>query len=401
MHDLVQGLTDNCSGSTAAYCGSGCQSKFGSCTGSTTTSSTTTTTSTNPSSPSSSTLADCLGAKNVPVKFTSSSGFSSLAEPYNLRLAYTPAVIVLPTTTQQISDSVVCAGKSNVKVQAKSGGHSYASFSSGGQSGSMVIDLESFQDINVDATSGIAKVGGGVRLGNLALGIYNQSQRALPHGTCPGVGVGGHATHGGFGYSSRAWGLTLDTIVGLDVVLANGSYVHATSTTYPTIYYALRGAADSFGIVTTFHLQTQPAPTTIINYSFSLPNMFASASTLTPTLTHLQSFAQNASVVDRNLGMGIYLDGSGFSISGTYFGPLATFNNNIKPEILRTLPTPSTSSVQSVDWIQSLTLLSNGTPLKQPLTGYNLHDDFFAKSVLELCRRKPGSSRGTYAVLRR
>ena len=155
-----------------------------------------------------------------------------------MRLAYTPAVIVLPTTTQHVSDAVVCAGKNNVKVQAKSGGHSYASFSSGGQSGSMVIDLENFHDISLDA-SYTAKVGGGVRLGNLALAIYNtnNAKRALPHGTCPGVGIGGHATHGGYGYSSRAWGLSLDTITALDVTLANGTNVHATSSSYPDIYY--------------------------------------------------------------------------------------------------------------------------------------------------------------------
>ena len=100
----------------------------------------------------------------------------------------------------------------------------------------MVIDLQTFQTITLDSNN-VAKVGGGVRLGNLAQGIYNQAQRALPHGTCPGVGVGGHATHGGYGYSSRAWGLTLDTIVALDVVLANGTSVHATSTAYPDIYY--------------------------------------------------------------------------------------------------------------------------------------------------------------------
>ncbi|KAI4140180.1 MAG: hypothetical protein L6R39_005907, partial [Caloplaca ligustica] len=167
----------------------------------------------------------------------------------------------------------------------------------------MVIDLQNFQTITLDSNN-IAKVGGGVRLGNLAQAIYNQAQRALPHGTCPGVGLGGHATHGGYGYSSRAWGLTLDTIVALDVVLANGSYIHATSTAYPDIYYALRGAADSFGIVTTFYLQTQPAPTSVINWSFSIPNMFQSAATSANSLVHIQSFAQNASVVDRKLGMG-------------------------------------------------------------------------------------------------
>ena len=103
----------------------------------------------------------------------------------------------------------------------------------------MVIDLENFQEISLDA-NGIAKVGAGVRLGNLALGIYNtnNAKRALPHGTCPGVGLGGHATHGGFGYSSRHWGLTLDTITALDVTLANGSTIHTTSLQYPDIFYA-------------------------------------------------------------------------------------------------------------------------------------------------------------------
>lgn len=223
-------LTHGVSGSTASYCGSGCQSGFGTCTGTTP-----------PPPPPTASLADCLNGKNVPIRLISSSDFSTLAKPYNLRLAYTPAVIVLPTTTTHVSDAVMCAGKSNVKVQAKSGGHSYASFSSGGQSGSMVIDLENFQTISLDQNY-VAKVGGGVRLGNLALGIYNNNnaKRALPHGTCPGVGVGGHATHGGFGYSSRAWGLSLDTITAMDVTLANGSNIHTTSTSYPDIYYVGR-----------------------------------------------------------------------------------------------------------------------------------------------------------------
>ena len=168
----------------------------------------------------------------------SSPDFAQRAKPYNLRLAYTPAVIVVPTTVKHVQDAVVCASQNGVKVQAKSGGHSYASYAFGGQNGAMTIDLESFQEITLDAKF-IAKVGGGVRLGNLALGIYNKNnaKRALPHGTCPGVGLGGHATHGGYGYSSRNWGLALDTITAMDVVLANGSSIHTTPTSYPDIYY--------------------------------------------------------------------------------------------------------------------------------------------------------------------
>lgn len=132
------------------------------------------------------TLADCLGNKNVPVRFASSPDFDELAEPYNLRLPYTPAAIVLPTTPQHVSDAVLCAAESGVKVQAKSGGHSYASFSSGGKNGSLIVNLEPLQEISLDNETGVAKVGGGVRLGNMALGIFEQGRRGLPHGTCPG-----------------------------------------------------------------------------------------------------------------------------------------------------------------------------------------------------------------------
>ena len=345
------------------------------------TSTKTTSTSTHSATPTSTAFADCLGSKKVPVDFISSAGFSQLAQPYNLRLPYAPAAIVLPTTNQHVSDAVVCAAKSNLKVQAKSGGHSYASFSSGGQDGSVIIDLQSFQNISVDA-KGLATVGGGVRLGNLATGIYNLAKRALPHGTCPGVGIGGHATHGGYGYSSRTWGLALDSIVGLDVVLANGSFIHATSTAYTDIYYALRGAADSFGIVTTFYLQTQPAPTSVTNWSFSLPNIFSSATTATNALLHIQDFATNASVIDAQLGFGIYMDGTTFSISGTYFGSQSHFTSVIQPELLRTLPTPASSTVTSNTWLASLTKLAGNEPLTQPTTGYSAHDDFFAKSLV-------------------
>ena len=51
------------------------------------------------------------------------------------------------------------------------------------------------------------------------------------------VGIGGHATHGGFGFTSRMWGMTLDTIVKLDVVLANGTITTATSTVNSELFW--------------------------------------------------------------------------------------------------------------------------------------------------------------------
>lgn len=145
----------------------------------------------------STTIEQCLTGAFVPIVSPASSEFALLAQTYNSRLTYKPAYMILPTTTAHIASAVGCAKSFGVKVQAKSGGHSYASFGMGGQDGSLIISLVNFQGISVDG-AGVASVGAGVRLGNLAVGIFNQGGRALPHGLCPAVGIGGHASHGGY-----------------------------------------------------------------------------------------------------------------------------------------------------------------------------------------------------------
>lgn len=188
-------------------------------------------------------LLDCLVNKSVPLTVSTSGDWSQFVTSYNIRLQYDPAVIIIPETAQQVSDSVVCASLNGIKVQAKSGGHSYASTSSGGKDGSMVVDLRRFQNVTVDEATGIATVGAGSRLGNMALALNNKG-RALAHGTCAGVGVGGHFTLGGYGYTSRAWGMALDQIVALDVVKADGTIVCASADENPDLYFvSLSGLA--------------------------------------------------------------------------------------------------------------------------------------------------------------
>ncbi|KAK3940858.1 Glucooligosaccharide oxidase [Diplogelasinospora grovesii] len=329
-------------------------------------------------------LIQCLKTKSVPFYVQQSPDWTEYATTFNSRLQYEPAAIALPTTVQHISDSVICASNNGIKVQAKSGGHSYASYSTGGRDGDLMVDLENFNSISLDDSTGVATVGAGVRLGNLALGIWNQGKRALAHGTCPSVGIGGHFTHGGYGYSSRAFGLALDQIVALDVVLANGTFVHANPTSYPEVYYVMRGVADAFGIVTTFYLQTSPAPPTVIQWSYDLPQALTSVSAAVDTFKKVQTFALNASAVDRNLGFGVTIanNATSFTVHGTYFGTEAHFNTTIAPALLEGLPTPAPdSSVEVVDWITSLTLLGGAATLAEPLHGYNERDNFFAKSV--------------------
>jgi hypothetical protein len=259
-----------------------------------------------PSSTAGTSAQQCLNEKDVPYTMTSDAGYADLIKPYNLRLPYKPAVVVLPITTQHVQDAVVCAAQSSLKVQAKSGGHSYASYSSGGKDGAMVVDLQSLQTISLDKSAGIATVGGGVRLGNLADGIWNQGMASVSHGTCPGVGIGGHYTHGGYSHTSRNYGLAMDQIIGADVVLANSTLFNTTSTSYPNIFWGIRGAADSLSLITTLYLQTRPASASVTYFKFSLANVWDSKSTFTNMFLHLQYVAKNASVVNNKSNPNFY-----------------------------------------------------------------------------------------------
>lgn len=136
-------------------------------------------------------MVDCLRSKQVPHLTASDAQYANYSSPYNLRLQYKPLVIVLAATNTHVSDSVFCAATHNLNVQAKSGGHSYASYSTGGRDGAVVIDLQKFQTVSLNTKSNIATFGAGVRLGNLELALRPYG-RALPHGTCTNVGAGGH-----------------------------------------------------------------------------------------------------------------------------------------------------------------------------------------------------------------
>jgi FAD/FMN-containing dehydrogenase len=131
-------------------------------------------------------IINCLASSGVPQDYPGSSDFSQDVIPYNLRLNFTRIALAVPTTVPQVQAAVVCASKLGTKVNPKSGGHSYASHSIGGEDGHLVIDLKYFRETTVDRSTYVASIGPGARLGNIALDLFNQSGRAMAHGICPG-----------------------------------------------------------------------------------------------------------------------------------------------------------------------------------------------------------------------
>ncbi|KAK6540612.1 hypothetical protein TWF694_008007 [Orbilia ellipsospora] len=326
-----------------------------------------------------STFADCLGVANVPVFLQSSSNFNALSSPYNLRIQLKPNVIIVPTTVQHISSAVKCAKQFRVKVSARGGGHSYSAQGLGGVNGAAVIDMDNFHDIVYDPSTQLARVGGGARLGNIAQTLYDQAKRGIPHGTCPSVGMG-HPSLGGFGISSRYWGLMVDQIVEVEVVTADGAVRKAKKNYNGDLFWALKGAAPSFGIITNFWFKTYAVPESIVNYSYSFTGI--SVDTAASAFMAIQEFSKTA---PKELGLGVSLWGNGvsFELSGAYYGKTQQEFNSLFQPLLNKLPRPSNSNVGIKGWVDTLIRFAgNGGKLTVPATGYNEHTTFFAKSLV-------------------
>lgn len=129
---------------------------------------------------------DCLKAASVPVDAKGSSDWNSDVAPFNTRLQYTPAAIVVPKTIADIQAAVKCAVTNKIKVSPKGGGHSYASFGLGGENGHLMIELDRLSAVTVDSTTNVAAIQAGARLGHVFTQLYKQGGRAISHGTCPG-----------------------------------------------------------------------------------------------------------------------------------------------------------------------------------------------------------------------
>ena len=166
-----------------------------------------------------------------------------------------PALVVQPSGVADVSQAVQFAQHYRLPVAIKCGGHSASG--KGTVDGGLQIDLSRFRHVRVDAEERIAYVSGGSLLGAmdheaLAQGLVTTA------GTVSHTGVGGLATGGGFGRLGRKYGLTLDNIVAVDVVSADGQLRHATAEENADLFWAVRGGGSNFGVVTGFEFQLHP-----------------------------------------------------------------------------------------------------------------------------------------------
>jgi FAD/FMN-containing dehydrogenase len=165
-----------------------------------------------------------------------------------------PAAIAYCANATDVARCLLFARAHHLPLAARSGGHSYAGYST---TTGLVIDVSLMSRVSVGGK--IATVGAGTRL----IDVYSdlaQKGVSVPAGSCPTVGVAGLALGGGIGVMDRLHGLTCDHVVGLEMVTAAGEVVRAGPGINPDLYWACQGGGGgNFGIVTEFQFSTFPA----------------------------------------------------------------------------------------------------------------------------------------------
>lgn len=169
-----------------------------------------------------------------------------------------PEVIVRVRDEQEVAAVVRWAGERQLRVTARSGGHSFAGTSLA--DGSVLIDLSALRTVEVDTEQRVARVGPGIH-GMDLLAELAPHDLFFPVGHCSTVGIGGFLLGGGYGWLGRKYGEACLSVRAVDVVTADGELIRADAEHNTDYFWAARGAGPGFfGIVTRFHLDLYPRP---------------------------------------------------------------------------------------------------------------------------------------------
>jgi FAD/FMN-containing dehydrogenase len=188
-----------------------------------------------------------------------SPGWEAARRDFRLAVDYSkliPKSVVFCQHVSDVQNAVRFARANRLPIRARSGRHSYEAYSL--VEGGVIADVSEMDEITVDSARGTARIGAGVFCLDLHENLYDVGL-TIPAASGGSVGIAGLALGGGFGVTSRKYGLTCDNITGVRLVNADGEYVHANADENADLFWACRGGGGgNFGIVTSFDFQVHP-----------------------------------------------------------------------------------------------------------------------------------------------
>ena len=235
---------------------------------------------------------------------------------WNRAIEKHPLVIVYCQENQDVIQAIKWAKQYGVPFRIRSGTHHYEGYSTGDQL--LVIDVSCMNRIELNETT--VKVQGGVRNRELYEAVCGAGY-PFPGGGCPTVGVAGYTLGGGWGYSSRLFGLGCDQLIEAEVITAEGQLIVANANQHEDLFWALRGSGGgNFGAVTslTYRLPEKIEMATLINIDYE----HVGFAKVVDVALRYQRFFKN---LDRrlNLKMAMYnseTKGKGVKLTGLFYG---------------------------------------------------------------------------------
>ena len=182
-------------------------------------------------------------------------GYDDARTIWNGLIDRRPALIVQCTGAADVVDAVNFARDQNLLLSVKGGGHNVAG--NAVNDGGLVIDLTQMRGVHVDQSTQTVRTQGGATWAD----CDRETQLfglAVPGGVVSTTGIAGLTLHGGVGHLRRKHGLSIDNLLSVDIVTADGQLRRASATENEDLFWAVRGAGSNFGVVTSFEFKAHP-----------------------------------------------------------------------------------------------------------------------------------------------
>ncbi len=179
-------------------------------------------------------------------------GYEQARTIWNAMIDRRPAIVVRAAGVNDVMRAVEFARRYGLRLAVRGGGHNIAG--NAVCDDGLMLDLTPMKSVRVDPAKRTVRVEPGVTLGELdretqAFGF------AIPVGINSTTGIAGLTLGAGFGWISRTFGLSIDNLIGADVVTADGHLVQASEEGDRDLFWAIRGGGGNFGVVTSFEFK--------------------------------------------------------------------------------------------------------------------------------------------------
>lgn len=201
------------------------------------------------------------------VMIPSDEGYAESTKLFNGMIDNRPDVVVQAYDADDVASAIRFAREQELDLSIRGGGHGVLGEATAGQ---LVIDLSAMGSVSIDPAARTAKVHGGAVWSSVD-GAAQEHGLAVPGGRVTHTGVAGLTLGGGQGWLSSKHGLTIDNLLSVDLVTADGRQVTASAANEPELFWALRGGGGGFGAVTSFTFQLHPVGPMIIGGMLVFP----------------------------------------------------------------------------------------------------------------------------------